>query len=303
MHKIKKLSSFDPTSPHNKTYLILILLFQQTLGGLAYPIAKYGLAIIEPFTTAFYRFVISAVVLLSITLLKFNKPPIEKKDYWKIIGLGCLIIPFNQLTFLYGQNLTAAGHGALLFATTPIWLFVSALVFFKEKFVLRRALGVALGLTGVGIIMAYGAIALGTKFLLGDFIILISVFAWVAYTIFGRPLVVKYGAFRITAYALSSGTLLYFPFGLYKALKFDYSQTTIGAWLAILYLALALSVAAYVLWYWLIKHLEATRIAVFQNVQPIIASMAAFLFLAEPLGWPFLIGGAVVLTGVIITLR
>ncbi|HLP59908.1 MAG TPA: DMT family transporter, partial [Candidatus Deferrimicrobium sp.] len=205
--------------------------------------------------------------------------------------------------YLYGQSLTAAGHGALLFATTPIWLFLSALFFFREKFVLRRAVGVALGLMGVALIMAYGALELGTKYLVGDFIILTSVFAWVAYTIFGRPLVIKYGAFRITAYALSFGTLLYFPFGMFHALKFDYSKPTLGAWLAILYMAIGLSVTAYVLWYWLIKHLEATRIAVFQNVQPIVASVAAFLFLAEPLGWPFLIGGAVVLAGVIVTIK
>ena len=300
---MKKFHSFDPSSPYNKPYLILILLFQQSLGGLAYPIAKYGLSMIEPFTTAFYRFVISAVVLLSITHFRSHKPAIAKKDYLKIIGLGVLIIPLNQLLYLYGQSLTAAGHGALLFATTPIWLFLSALVFFKEKFILRRAVGVILGLTGVALIMAYGALELGTKYLLGDFIILISVFAWVAYTIFGRPLVIKYGAFRITAYALSSGTLLYFPFGLYHALKFNYSKPTIGAWLAVLYLALGLSVVAYVLWYWLIKHLEATRIAVFQNIQPIIASVAAYLFLAEPLGWPFLIGGAIVLAGVIVTIK
>ncbi|MDQ1352870.1 MAG: EamA family transporter [Acidobacteriota bacterium] len=300
---MKKIHPFDPAYLQSNVYLIPILVFQQSLGGLAYPIAKYGLSMIDPFTVAFYRFVISAIVLLGITRLRSPRPPIEKKDYWRIIGLGCLIIPFNQLMYLYGQSMTGAGHGAMLFATTPIWLFLAALVFFKEKFVWRRAVGVTLGLMGVAIIMAYGAIELGTKYLLGDLIILIAVFAWVAYTIFGRPLVIKYGAFRVTAYALSSGALLYFPFGLYHVLKFDYSKPTAGAWLAVLYLALGLSVAAYVLWYWLIKHIEATRIAVFQNVQPIIASVAAFLFLAEPLGWPFLIGGAVVLAGVFVTIK
>ncbi len=299
---MKKYHSFEPAYLQSNVYLIPILLFQQCLGGLAYPIAKFGLSMIDPFTMAFYRFVISAVVLLVITLFRSHNPPIERKDYLKIIGLGCLIIPLNQLTYLYGQSLTGAGHGALLFATTPIWLFLAALVFFREKFVLTRAVGVTLGLMGVALIMAYGAIELGTKYLLGDLIILIAVFAWVGYTILGRPLVIKYGAFRITAYALSSGTLFYFPFGLYHVLRFDYSRPTAGAWLAVLYLALGLSVASYVLWYWLIKHMEATRIAVFQNVQPIIASVAAFLFLAEPLGWPFLIGGAVVLAGVIVTI-
>jgi drug/metabolite transporter (DMT)-like permease len=50
-----------------------------------------------------------------------------------------------------------------------------------------------------------------------------------------------------------------------------------------------------------LKYLEATRVAVFHNLQPVIAYLVAFIFLGEPIGWAFIIGGAVVLTGVIIT--
>lgn len=288
---------------HGKTkvFLISILLFQQLLGALTFPIAKYGLMMIEPFTFAFYRFVLSSLVLLGVVRLRDRTPPIEKKDYVKILGLGFLIIPFNQTAYLYGQRLTGAGHGALLFATVPIWIFLGGLIYLKEKFLLRRALGVILGLIGVTIIMTSGAIELGTDYLLGDLIILIAVLAWAIYTIVGQPLVIKYGAFRVTAYALASGSAMYFPFGLYRAVVFDYSSATPGAWLTVIYAALGVSVAAYVLWYWLLKYMEATKIAVFNNLMPVIAAGVAFIFLGEPIGWPFIIGGAVVLTGVIIT--
>jgi drug/metabolite transporter (DMT)-like permease len=304
MKKYKKIM-IDDIYAHGqgKLFLISILLFQQLLGALTFPIAKYGLMIIEPFTFAFYRYVLSSLVLLGVVRLRARTPPIEKKDYVKIIGLGFLIIPFNQTAYLYGQRLTGAGHGALLFATVPIWIFIGGLIYLKEKFILRRALGVILGLIGVTIIMTSGAIKLGTEYLLGDLIILVAVLAWATYTLVGRPLVLKYGAFRVTAYALASGSAMYFPFGLYRAAVFDYSSATLGAWLTVIYVALGVSVAAYVLWYWLLKYMEATKIAVFHNLQPVIAAGAAFFFLGEPIGWPFIIGGAVVLTGVIITER
>ena len=294
--------SDDSTRSPGPFVLISALLIHHLLGALTCPIAKYGLAIIEPFTFAFYRYGLSSIVLLGIVRFrKANKPPIEKKDYLRIFGLGCLIIPFNQTAYLFGQSLTGAGHGALLFATVPIWLFLGALVYLKEKFVLRRAVGVALGLTGVAVIITTGAVELGTQYLLGDLIILIAVFAWAAYTILGRPLVFKYGAFRVTAYALASGSALYFPFGLYRAVIFDYTAATFAAWLTVIYVALGVSVTAYVLWYWVLKYLEATRVAVFHNLQPVIASVVAFIFLGEPIGWAFIIGGIIVLTGVIIT--
>jgi len=203
--------------------------------------------------------------------------------------------------YLYGQKLTAAGHGSLLFATVPIWIFLGAMIHLKEKFRWRRAVGVLIGLTGVIVIITAGAVEIGREDLTGDLIILLAVIAWAYYSILGKPLVEKYGAFRVTAYALASGSALYLPFGLYRAVVFDYSQVTIGAWLSVLYVALGVSVAAYVLWYWVLKQMDASRIAVWHNIQPIIASVVAYFFLHEPLGWSFVIGGVIVLIGVIVT--
>ena len=299
---MKKTTTTDSYMPgKHKAFLVSLAVLQQTLGALTFPIAKYGLGMIEPFTFAFYRFVLSALVLLGIVQFKAKGPAIEKKDYLKILTLGILIIPFNQTAYLFGQTMTGAGHGALLFSTVPIWLFLGGMLYLKEKFVPGRALGVTLGLVGVIIIMASGAIRLGTEYLVGDLIILVAVWAWAAFTIIGRPLVLKYGALRVTAYALASGSALYFPFGLYRAIVFDYHVPTFGAWLTVIYAALGVSVTAYVLWNWLLKHMEATRIAVFHNLQPVVAAGTAAIFLGEPIGWPFILGGIIVLTGVLIT--
>lgn len=278
----------------------MILLFQQSGGALAFPISKFGLEQIEPFTFAFYRFVLSSLLLY--LLVRVRKPalPIERKDWWKIIGLGVLIIPFNQTLYLLGQSLTGAGHGSLLFATVPVWIFIAAQIHLKEKLRWRRVTGIVIALAGVLVTMTGGAVELGREYLWGDLIILIAVIAWAYYTILGKPLVEKYGAIRVTAYALISGSILYFPFGLYRAIQFDYSQATIYAWSAVVYMAVGTSIVVYVLWYWVLKFMEASRVAVFHNLQPIMASIIAWIWLGEPLGASFLIGGAVVLGGVIL---
>ena len=104
--------------------LLPIVVFQQTVSALCFPIAKYGLATFEPFTFAFYRFVLSALILLGIVQFRVKGIPIERRDWWRIIGLGFMIIPINQTFYLWGQSLTAAGHAAVLFATTPVWVFI-----------------------------------------------------------------------------------------------------------------------------------------------------------------------------------
>ncbi|MEW6051371.1 MAG: DMT family transporter [Candidatus Zixiibacteriota bacterium] len=286
---------------HGIGFLLPFILLQQTMGALCFPISKYGLAVIEPFTFAFFRFVLAALILLLLTRFKNGGRPIEKRDYWKIVGLGAIIIPFNQTMYLWGQSLTAAGHGSILFATTPIWVFLLAIVVLKEKLNWRRGVGIAVALVGAFIIVTGGAIKVGAEYLTGDLIILVSVWAWAAYTIYGKPLVEKYGTLRVTAYALASGTVIYFPFGLYRALQYDYSHATGAAWLSIVYMAIGSSVISYILWYWFLNFMEASRLAVFQNIQPIIATLVALVFLGEIPGVSFLVGGAIVLAGVLVT--
>ena len=140
-----------------------------------------------------------------------------------------------------------------------------------------------------------------SEYLRGDIIIVVSVIAWGYYTVLGKSLVRKYGALRTTAYALGIGSAVYFPFGLYQALQFDYAQATPAAWGAVAYMAIGLSLVVYVLWYWLLKYWDASRMAVYHNIQPVIAAAAAYAFLGEPVGTAFVVGGLAVIAGVVIT--
>jgi len=281
--------------------LLPVMIVQQTFGALCFPISKYGLAIIPPFTFAFFRFLLASAVLLLISRLRSGQTAISPADRRKIWINGAIIIWVNQTLYLWGQSLTSAGHGSILFATTPIWVFLFAIYLLKEKLHWRRAVGTAIALAGALSIMLSGAIVIGHEYLIGDFIVLISVWAWAAYMILSKPLVEKYGAIRITAYSLAAGALLYTPFGLYWALQFDYSQATVGAWLSVAYMAIGSSVVSYVLLLWVLKHISASRLAVYQNIQPVIATSVAFVMLGERPGLPFFIGGAIVLAGVLIT--
>lgn len=285
---------------YSDKFIISVLLIQQFLGALAFPISKFGLNYIEPFTFAFYRFMLSAVVLLFLTLRRQYKVKIEKKDYWKIFGLAVLIIPLNQTLYLFGQSYTAAGHGSLLFATVPIWILLAAMIHLKEKPTRRRLIGVLIGFIGVVIVMWSGALEFSMDYVFGDLMIVLAVIAWAYYTIYGKPMVRKYGAIRVTTYALALGALLYLPFGLIAAVKFDYAATPLNAWWAVVYMSLGTSVAAYILWYWVLKYFEASRIAVFHNLQPFLAAVVALFWLGEPLTPSFIIGGITAIIGVII---
>lgn len=290
-----------PNGPLSMAVVLSAALAQQTLGALCFPVGRFGLQIIEPFTFAFFRFLLASAVLLTLVKLQKQEIPIAREDYKKIFLLGVIIILGNQVMYLWGQSMTAAGHGAVLFATTPVWVVLMAVWYLKEKMTWQRGIGGAIALVGSFIIISSGSLRVGKEYLVGDLIILFSVWAWAAYAILGKPLAEKYGALRITAYALAFGALIYSPFGFYRALMFDYSHATLGAWGSVVYFAIGSSVGSYVIFYWLLKHMPASRLAVFSNIQPIIATALAYLFLGERLGAAFFVGGVIVIGGVFIT--
>lgn len=295
-----------PASDSHETTGSLVVLYvavfiNQLLAGGTFPIAKIALASFEPFTLALARFVIASIALLFIVWSTGRLKPIQKGDWGRLLWLGFLAIPLNQLLFLYGLKFTTPGRSALYYGATPVFVFLLAVWYLKEKPSWKKLLGILTSFVGVAIILRAGRF--DSEILFGDFLVILAVIAWAAYTIFGKPLLRRYGALTMTAYALGIGTLMYLPLGIYFALKFNFSTVSTEGWLSLGYLAIMTSVVAYSLWYWALARMEASKLAVFQNLQPVIAALLSFIFVGETFGPPFFIGGGLVIAGVLITQR
>jgi drug/metabolite transporter (DMT)-like permease len=266
--------------------------------------ARYVLLQTDPFAVAFLRYTLAATILYIIASRISKRPGarrIEREDRKKIVVLGLVIIVLNQTFYLFGQKLTTAGHAALLFAMTPIFVYLMAIPHLGEKWSYTKGAGILLAVIGSAVIIFETGFQFDYQMLAGDAIIVVAVVAWAYYSVWGKPLVEKYGAFRITAYSLASGTVLYFPFGLYRLITADMSKVDTYGWLSILYIAIITSVIGYSIWYWLLKHMEASKASVLVNVQPIVAGILGFYLLGETISLPFVVGGIIILIGVTVT--
>jgi drug/metabolite transporter (DMT)-like permease len=284
--------------------LIAAASLQQVIMGGTFVFARYVLQLLDPFAVACLRFSISSIILCSIACsISHSKrtKPIEGRDRIRIFLLGVVIILLNQVTYLYGQKLTTAAHGGLLFTITPVFVYMLAIRFLNEKWSSKKGAGIALTVLGAAIIFFEQGIQFNPEIFRGDLIILLAVVAWAVYTVQGKPLVEKYGAFRVTAYALASGSLVYLPFGFYRLLIADWSQMDNLGWVSIGYISIATSIVGYSAWYWLLKHMEASRLAVLTNLQPIVAGFLGYYFLREVITLPFLLAGLIIIIGVTVT--
>jgi len=282
-------------------FLYLAMLFQQLVTALAYPLAKLGLNQIDPYTYAFYRFLFTSIIYIPVLLWFWNRPRIPLKDHVRIFFIGVILIVLNQVIYLVGQSLTAAGHSALLFATVPIFIYILAIFTLGEKGTFRRTSGIIIAFIGVVIILTGGKVNFGMEYFWGDILILCAVISWAFATVLLKPLALKYGAFRSMGLGLVYGSLVYFPYGVYRAITADYTSLKLSGWLTIVYMAVFISLGAYFIWYWAIKYMDVSRVAVLQNIQPVLATAIAAWMLAEPISTTFVIGGIVAISGVILT--
>jgi drug/metabolite transporter (DMT)-like permease len=260
-------------------------------------VAKETLREFPPLTLALFRFVLAVLAVWPITRLVRPGKRIARADRGRILLLGFLAVPFNQGLFLYGMQWASASHAALLYALTPTFVILIAVVG-GARTTLRQVAGIMLAFAGVLTLLLQRGLHFERRSLTGDLLILAAVVAWALYLYAGRGLTRRYGPLLVTAEALLAGTLMYLPIGLVALRGFHVSAISPGGWSGLLYLAWLTSGVNYVIWFWGVQYLKPASVAMLTNLQPPVTAALAWALLHEPLPAGFVLSAALVLGGV-----
>lgn len=253
---------------------------------------------IGPLAVALLRFTIASTVLLSMQRVRGPWPGIERKDFARILLLAFLVVPINQGFFLFGLARSTASHASLLYALTPLAVLLLARRMLGEGAVMSKLAGTAVAFAGVAIILLERGLAHEREVLVGDLMLLVAVFAWALYTVLSKPLTMRYGAMPVTTWSIVAGTVFTLPAYLIPGAVPPLSAIRLEVWGGILYLAVGTSVVAYPLWMYALKHLDASKVAITTNLQPILTAILSWIVFRERFTPGFLIGAALVLAGV-----
>jgi drug/metabolite transporter (DMT)-like permease len=282
-------------------FALWVLIATQLITSATYLVAKLGLREFTPFAFGCFRFTFAGLVYLAILKArgKFRLP--ERRDWPAFFWLAFVCVPLNQGLFLYGIHFTFASHGALFYATTPIMVLILSSLWLRERPTFLKITGVLLGFLGVLLVLFDKGIHLSPDTLRGDLLLLAAVFTWALYTIQAKKLLRRYSTLEVTAYALILGSVLFLPVGVPGAIRQDYSLITRTGVASLVFLAIMTSVVAYLVWSWALSKLEASKVAVISNLQPILSALLSWMILGEAITLRFVAGAAVVLAGVFLT--
>ena len=196
----------------------------------------------------------------------------------------------------WASQFLASGLISVLFGLTPVVTALMAAVWLGERALTSaRLFGVGLGIGGLGLIFGQGLV-LGGDAALGIAGILLSVSIHSASSVWVKRIGAQLHPLETTTGALLVAVPLFLlSWGLFDA-HIPATLTPRAAW-SIVYLALFGSALGFILYYDVLRHMQASRVALITLITPVLALLLGQAANGEVLTLRAWAGSAVILVG------
>ncbi|MCG8558226.1 MAG: DMT family transporter [Hyphomicrobiales bacterium] len=260
---------------------------------------------VPPITLAWCRWMIAFLIVFPFALryLRQDWPALKANAgiliLLGIMGIGC----FNSFAYI-GLNDTTALNALVLQSSGPVFIAMATFICFGDRISRRQALGILISLTGALVIVARGDPGRLTALELnkGDAWIVAAFVTWAIYTAFlrMRPNIHTLSFLAVTFFV---GITANTPFLVMEHLAGARMQPTVGAALAILYVAIFPGLVAYIFYNRGVELIGANRAAPFLHLVVLFGALLAIVLLGESLELYHVIGMALILPGVSLAAR
>ena len=263
---------------------------------------KLGLRDLPPITFAGIRFALAGAVLFAIIWLSGVSLPRSRRD-WMLLGYtGLLTITINYALVFWGEQYISSGLAALLSATVPLFGLPLAHRYLQaEPLTPWKAAGVLLGLLGVAIIFS-GELGIGGPIALWASVgIIIAALATAQAGVLIKASGTHIEPSVLAGVPMMGGCIPLLVAGIAlegSPLRFHWTPLALAC---LAYLTIMGSVVAFLMYYWLIRHIEVGRVLMIPLVTPLVAVLFGVLFAGETVGWHTAFGGAAIISGVALT--
>lgn len=253
---------------------------------------------IGPLTLTALRFSVASAILAAFLR---QAPAAERRwgeDRWWILGMGLVgVLGFSPLLYL-GLRYSTAANSSLIQGFSPLITALIAGALIGEPASFRQKVGALAGLVGVAGLISGGSPAalLALTFNPGDLMFLGGAVTWALYSVFARR--VMRGRSAISTTYLSNLTALPVLVAA-AALELLYVPVNLR-WetaLAIAHICLVPTIVGYWCWNRSVQLLGAGGAMVHYNTLPLFGVILGAALLAEPLGWPHLVFGGLIVAG------
>ncbi len=285
----------------------LVLLAANILYATSYTVTRVVLADVGPATLGLARLVIGAAILVPWALAQ-RQPGIRlsRADRWSVFWMGLLGFAGAFVLGNWGIARSTASNAALLITVEPASLILFSPLVLGERLALREGIGAALAMGGAVLVVLNGipGVTLGlAPHWRGDLLLILSGLAYASYSLLGREVLGRHRVMPVTAWSILWGAAAMLPLAILEWAGGHRPAWTPAAVAGTLYLGIVITALAYTAWNYALERVEAPRAAIFLNAQPLVGALLGIWLLHEPLTPYTVAGGALILTGLHLTVK
>lgn len=275
--------------------------------------AKIGLRYLPPLTMASFRVTIAGLSMVPAYLVCSGWPAfagarqarllgLTLRDLWTFLYLGFFGVVVNQMCFTMGLRYTSVSHAAVIVGMGPIYTLVLAVLFRLERATWHKVVGMAIAFLGIAVLASENGISARSPSLLGDAITMTGSIGFATYAVLGKRVAGRYDALTMVAFNHFAGAIIILPVALRQARELGpfsrWRAIPWPGWAAVLFMAVCSSALAYLLYFWLLRYLEASQLSAFTYLLPVLAVILGILLLGERGSVMQIVGGILALGGV-----
>ena len=247
------------------------------------------------------RFVLAGLVLLAFT----HRPgqPRERLTliHWRsalIIG-GCLLLIGNG-GVAWGEQYLPSGFVALIIATVPLWMALLAPAFGGRWINWTAAIGIALGLAGIVLLVRPGGSGAGHWQTL---VVLLAPILWAVGSLYARKAPSPRQPLTAVGMEMIAGGLLLGIAGMAdgELAHVHFATMSFVSIAAFVYLVLIGALVGYVAYIWLLLHVSVTAASTYAFVNPVVAVALGAVVLGEVVT-PLTLVAATLIVGAVVLL-
>ena len=260
--------------------IILAGIFWGSMGIFVRKLGTYGFTSVQ---IVAIRITLAALVFSIVLFIRDRSGfRITLRDLPLFLGLGFGSILFFTVCYFTAITIMPLSTAAILLYTSPIWIMLMSMLFFREK--LNRIKLIALALAFAGCVLVSGISGEGIT-LVGLLIGLGSCIGYGLYSILGTIALRRYSPYTVTTYtflfAAAGSWLICGPADMI-------SKFTAAADLPFLLFfccltALVTAVIPFLSYTLGLRTVEASRAGILATIEPMVATLIGILVFAEPL--------------------
>jgi len=260
----------------------------------------------DPISLNFYRWAIAVVVLAPFALPGLAaKREVIRRHAGILALLALLSVSIFQSLVYLGLQSTTAVNAVLINCSGPLFILLSAWLIDGERATLRQLAGFLVSVAGILVILSRGepAALLQLELRSGDAWIVLALAIWGVYSVLLKRRPAELGGVHFLFVLSAAGVVLLAPAFAFQVLRAPPRLPTMPEALAVLYVGLAASVAAFLFWNRGVAVVGANAAGFTLYLLPTFGTLLAIAFLGETFGAFHALGIATIVAGVIVATR